>query len=99
VLAPRLLWSHAARSVPALLIISILVNIGMVRALRDRRSVTANLPAISWVLYRPTIIEVGRSSCFGLFFAKLSAVHRCADDRHVEIRRVRTPASGEASHG
>jgi molybdopterin-containing oxidoreductase family membrane subunit len=71
-LVPQALWSRRVRTnVPALFVLSILVNIGMwlerfvIIVTSLHRS---HLPS-SWVIYRPTIIEVGTLvGSFGLFF-------------------------------
>jgi len=73
VLAPQLLWSRRVRrSVPALFVLSILVNIGMwfERFVIIVTSLHRSYLPASWVMYRPTIIEVGTLiGSFGLFFA------------------------------
>jgi len=72
-LAPQLLWSRRVRgSVPALFVLSILVNIGMwfERFVIIVTSLHRSYLPSSWVMYRPTIIEVGTLiGSFGLFFA------------------------------
>ena len=59
-------------SVPALFVLSILVNIGMwfERFVIIVTSLHRSYLPASWVMYRPTIIEVGTLiGSFGLFFA------------------------------
>ena len=71
-LAPQVLWVKRIRtSVPALFVLSILVNIGMwlERFVIIVTSLHRSYLPSSWVMYRPTIIEVGTLiGSFGLFF-------------------------------
>ncbi|HKB10168.1 MAG TPA: NrfD/PsrC family molybdoenzyme membrane anchor subunit [Vicinamibacterales bacterium] len=70
--APQLLWSKRIRgSVPALFVLSIAVNIGMwlERFVIIVTSLHRSYLPSSWVIYRPTAIEVGTLvGSFGLFF-------------------------------
>ena len=72
VLAPQLLWSRRVRgSVPTLFVLSILVNVGMwfERFVIIVTSLHQSYLPSSWVMYRPTFIEVGTLiGSFGLFF-------------------------------
>jgi Ni/Fe-hydrogenase subunit HybB-like protein len=72
VLAPQVLWSRRVRgSVPTLFVLSILVNVGMwfERFVIIVTSLHQSYLPSSWVMYRPTIIEVGTLiGSFGLFF-------------------------------
>jgi molybdopterin-containing oxidoreductase family membrane subunit len=69
---PQLLWSRRVRaSVPALLAISILVNVGMwlERFVIIVTSLHRGFLPSSWVMYTPTLIEIGTLvGSFGLFF-------------------------------
>jgi Ni/Fe-hydrogenase subunit HybB-like protein len=71
--APQLLWSRRFRtSVPALFVFSILVNVGMwlERFVIIVTSLHRSYLPSSWVMYKPTIIEVGTLlGSFGLFFS------------------------------
>ena len=71
-LAPQVLWLRRVRSnVAALFVLSILVNIGMwlERFVIIVTSLHRSYLPSSWVMYRPTIIEVGTLvGSFGLFF-------------------------------
>ena len=72
VLAPQLLWiRRVRRSVAALFLLSIMVNIGMwfERFVIIVTSLHRSYLPSSWTMYRPTIIEVGTLvGSFGLFF-------------------------------
>jgi len=72
VVAPQLLWSRRIRgNVPALFVLSILVNVGMwlERFVIIVTSLHRSYLPSSWVMYRPTMIEVGTLiGSFGLFF-------------------------------
>jgi Ni/Fe-hydrogenase subunit HybB-like protein len=71
-LAPQVLWSRRVRTnVAALFVLSILVNIGMwlERFVIIVTSLHRSYLPSSWVMYRPTMIEVGTLiGSFGLFF-------------------------------
>jgi molybdopterin-containing oxidoreductase family membrane subunit len=71
-LAPQVLWSRRVRTnVAALFVLSILVNIGMwlERFVSIVTSLHRSYLPSSWVMYRPTMIEVGTLiGSFGLFF-------------------------------
>jgi len=71
-LAPQVLWSRRVRtSVVPLFVLSILVNIGMwlERFVIIVTSLHRSYLPSSWVMYRPTAIEVGTLvGSFGLFF-------------------------------
>jgi len=70
--APQLLWSRRVRaSVPVLFILSVLVNVGMwfERFVIIVTSLHRSYLPSSWVMYRPTLIEIGTLiGSFGLFF-------------------------------
>ena len=70
--APQVLWLRRVRtSVAALFVLSILVNIGMwlERFVIIVTSLHRSYLPSTWVMYRPTIIEVGTLvGSFGLFF-------------------------------
>jgi len=70
--APQLLWlSRVRRSVPALFVLSLLVNVGMwfERFVIIVTSLHRSFLPSSWTMYRPTVIEVGTLvGSFGLFF-------------------------------
>ena len=72
VLVPQMLWSRRVRrSVSTLFVISILVNIGMwfERFVIIVTSLHQSYLPSSWIMYRPTMIEVGTLvGSFGLFF-------------------------------
>ena len=72
-LAPQVLWSRRVRtSVPALFVFSILVNIGMwlERFVIIVTSLHRSYLPSTWVMYTPTMIEVGTLvGSFGLFFS------------------------------
>jgi molybdopterin-containing oxidoreductase family membrane subunit len=72
VLTPQVLWLRRVRgSIPTLFVISILVNIGMwfERFVIIVTSLHQSYLPSSWVMYRPTMIEVGTLvGSFGLFF-------------------------------
>ena len=72
-LAPQALWSKRIRSsIPALFVFSILVNIGMwlERFVIIVTSLHRSYLPSTWVMYRPTLIEVGTLvGSFGLFFS------------------------------
>jgi molybdopterin-containing oxidoreductase family membrane subunit len=72
VIVPQVLWAPAVRgSVPTLFVISILVNVGMwfERFVIIVTSLHQSYLPSSWVMYRPTFIEVGTLiGSFGLFF-------------------------------
>src|SRR5213594_450399 len=72
VLAPQLLWiRRVRRSVAALFLLSIMVNIGMwfERFVIIVTSLHRSYLPSSWTMYRPTMIEVGTLvGSFGLFF-------------------------------
>jgi molybdopterin-containing oxidoreductase family membrane subunit len=72
VLVPQVLWSHRVRAaVPALFVISVLVNVGMwfERFVIIVTSLHQSYLPSSWVMYRPTMIEIGTLiGSFGLFF-------------------------------
>ena len=72
VLTPQLLWiRRVRRSVAALFLLSIMVNIGMwfERFVIIVTSLHRSYLPSSWTMYRPTIIEVGTLvGSFGLFF-------------------------------
>jgi Ni/Fe-hydrogenase subunit HybB-like protein len=69
---PQVLWFKRARVTPALLLpISILINIGMwfERFVIIVTSLHRSYLPSSWVMYRPTLIEIGTLiGSFGLFF-------------------------------
>jgi molybdopterin-containing oxidoreductase family membrane subunit len=71
-LGPQLLWSRRIRqSVPALFVLSILVNVGMwfERFVIIVTSLHRSYLPSTWTMYRPTVIEVGTLvGSFGLFF-------------------------------
>jgi Ni/Fe-hydrogenase subunit HybB-like protein len=71
-LAPQVLWwRRARRSVPALFVLSILVNVGMwfERFVIIVTSLHRSFLPSSWTMYRPTVIEIGTlAGSFGLFF-------------------------------
>jgi molybdopterin-containing oxidoreductase family membrane subunit len=71
-IAPQLLWLRRVRqSVPALFVLSILVNVGMwfERFVIIVTSLHRSYLPSSWTMYRPTIVEVGTLvGSFGLFF-------------------------------
>ena len=71
-IAPQVLWLRRVRtSVAALFVLSILVNIGMwlERFVIIVTSLHRSYLPSTWVMYRPTIIEVGTLvGSFGLFF-------------------------------
>jgi Ni/Fe-hydrogenase subunit HybB-like protein len=71
-LAPQALWfPRVRRSVPALFVLSILVNVGMwfERFVIIVTSLHRSYLPSSWSMYRPTVIEVGTLvGSFGLFF-------------------------------
>jgi molybdopterin-containing oxidoreductase family membrane subunit len=71
-LAPQVLWLRRVRTnVAALFVLSILVNIGMwlERFVIIVTSLHRSYLPSSWVMYRPTMIEVGTLvGSFGLFF-------------------------------
>jgi Ni/Fe-hydrogenase subunit HybB-like protein len=72
VIAPQLLWiRRVRRCVPALFVMSILVNIGMwfERFVIIVTSLHRSYLPSTWTMYRPTIVEVGTLvGTFGLFF-------------------------------
>ena len=72
VLVPQVLWSRRVRAgVPALFVISVLVNVGMwfERFVIIVTSLHQSYLPSSWVMYRPTMIEIGTLiGSFGLFF-------------------------------
>ena len=72
VLAPQLLWiRRVRRSVAALFVLSILVNVGMwfERFVIIVTSLHRSYLPSSWTMYQPTLIEVGTLvGSFGLFF-------------------------------
>jgi molybdopterin-containing oxidoreductase family membrane subunit len=72
VMAPQLLWiRRVRRSVAALFVLSILVNIGMwfERFVIIVTSLHRSYLPSTWTMYRPTIVEVGTLvGSFGLFF-------------------------------
>ena len=69
---PQLLWLRRVRgSVPVLFVLSILVNVGMwfERFVIIVTSLHRGFLPSSWVMYRPTIVEIGTLiGSFGLFF-------------------------------
>ena len=71
-LAPQVLWSRRVRTnVAALFVLSILVNVGMwlERFVIIVTSLHRSYLPSSWVMYRPTAIEIGTLiGSFGLFF-------------------------------
>lgn len=71
-LAPQVLWSRRVRTnISALFVLSILVNVGMwlERFVIIVTSLHRSYLPSSWVMYRPTMIEVGTLvGSFGLFF-------------------------------
>ena len=71
-LAPQVLWFRRVRSnISALFVLSILVNVGMwlERFVIIVTSLHRSYLPSSWVMYRPTMIEVGTLiGSFGLFF-------------------------------
>ena len=71
-LVPQTLWSRRVRaSVPALFVISLLVNVGMwfERFVIIVTSLHRDFLPSSWSMYRPTVIEVAiLIGSFGLFF-------------------------------
>jgi Ni/Fe-hydrogenase subunit HybB-like protein len=72
VLVPQVLWSRRVRAcVPALFVISILVNVGMwfERLVIIVTSLHQSYLPSTWVMYTPTMIEIGTLlGSFGLFF-------------------------------
>jgi Ni/Fe-hydrogenase subunit HybB-like protein len=72
VLVPQVLWSRRVRAcVPALFVISILVNVGMwfERFVIIVTSLHQSYLPSTWVMYTPTMIEIGTLlGSFGLFF-------------------------------
>ena len=72
VIAPQLLWiRRVRRCVPVLFALSILVNLGMwfERFVIIVTSLHRSYLPSTWVMYRPTIVEVGTLvGSFGLFF-------------------------------
>jgi Ni/Fe-hydrogenase subunit HybB-like protein len=72
VIAPQTLWARAVRRcVPALLVLSVLVNVGMwfERFVIIVTSLHRGYLPSTWTMYRPTIVEVGTLvGSFGLFF-------------------------------
>jgi molybdopterin-containing oxidoreductase family membrane subunit len=72
VVAPQTLWARPVRrSVPALLVLSVLVNVGMwfERFVIIVTSLHRSYLPSTWTMYQPTIIEVGTLvGSFGLFF-------------------------------
>jgi Ni/Fe-hydrogenase subunit HybB-like protein len=73
VVVPQLLWWRRVRSSPAVLfVLSILVNVGMwfERFVIIVTSLHRSQLPSSWVMYRPTLIEIGTLiGSFGLFFS------------------------------
>ncbi len=71
-LVPQFLWFKKIRtSIPAMFVISILVNVGMwfERFVIIVTSLHRDYLPSSWVMYKPTVIEVGTLiGSFGLFF-------------------------------
>src|SRR5262249_39097464 len=71
-LLPQLLWlPRVRRSIPALFVLSVLVNVGMwfERFVIIVTSLHQSFLPSSWTMYRPTVIEVGTLiGSFGLFF-------------------------------
>ena len=72
-IAPQVLWLRRVRtSVAALFVLSILVNIGMwlERFVIIVTSLHRSYLPSTWVMYKPTMIEVGTLvGSFGLFFS------------------------------
>jgi Ni/Fe-hydrogenase subunit HybB-like protein len=72
VIAPQTLWARRIRrSVPALLVLSVLVNVGMwfERFVIIVTSLHRGYLPSTWTMYTPTIVEVGTLvGSFGLFF-------------------------------
>src|SRR5262245_3716254 len=73
VVVPQLLWSRRVRgSIRLLFVLSILVNVGMwfERFVIIVTSLHRGFLPSSWVMYRPTVVEVGiLVGSFGLFFS------------------------------
>jgi Ni/Fe-hydrogenase subunit HybB-like protein len=72
VLAPQVHWFKRARtSIPVMFVVSILVNIGMwfERFVIIVTSLHRDFLPSSWVMYRPTLVDLGiLAGSFGLFF-------------------------------
>jgi Ni/Fe-hydrogenase subunit HybB-like protein len=101
VVTPQSLWSRRVRaSMPALFVISILVNIGMwferfVIIVTSQHQ--SYLPS-SWVMYRPTFIEIGTLiGSFGLFFTCFLLFIRLLP--MIAIWEIKTDASAGAHVG
>ena len=96
-LAPQVLWSRRVRSnISALFVLSILVNVGMwlERFVIIVTSLHRSYLPSSWVMYRPTMIEVGTLiGSFGLFFTCFLLFIRLLP--MIAIWEVKTGASAE----
>ena len=72
VIAPQTLWARRVRrSVPGLFVLSLLVNVGMwfERFVIIVTSLHRGYLPSTWIMYKPTIVEVGTLvGSFGLFF-------------------------------
>jgi Ni/Fe-hydrogenase subunit HybB-like protein len=101
--APQMLWSKRIRSnVPVLFIFSILVNVGMwlERFVIIVTSLHRSYLPSSWVMYRPTLIEVGTLvGSFGLFFTCFLLFIRLLPMIAMwEMKGGRLHAAGAAAH-
>jgi len=98
--APQLLWFRRVRtSAAALFVLSLFVNIGMwlERFVIIVTSLHRSYLPSSWVMYRPTMIEVGTlAGSFGLFFTCFLLFIRLLP--MIAIWEIKAGASGEA-HG
>jgi len=102
--APQVLWFRRIRTSPVpLFVLSILVNIGMwlERFVIIVTSLHRSYLPSSWVMYRPTMIEVGTLvGSFGLFFTCFLLFIRLLPMIAMwEIKAgVQAPAHGKAGH-
>jgi molybdopterin-containing oxidoreductase family membrane subunit len=100
-LAPQALWFPWVRgNVPALFVFSIIVNIGMwlERFVIIVTSLHRSYLPSSWVMYRPTMIEVGTLvGSFGLFFTCFLLFIRLLP--MIAIWEVKADAAGTEAHG
>jgi len=99
--APQVLWLRRVRtSVAALFVLSILVNIGMwlERFVIIVTSLHHSYLPSTWVMYRPTIIEVGTLiGSFGLFFTCFLLFLRLLP--MIAMWEIKADASVEAEEG
>ena len=99
--APQVLWLRRVRtSVAALFVLSILVNIGMwlERFVIIVTSLHRSYLPSTWVMYRPTIIEVGTLiGSFGLFFTCFLLFLRLLP--MIAMWEIKADASVEAEEG